>query len=132
MAKASFKIQVDLSKEEEIFRAFKAQVGPTQIRRGCRSCSIERDSNRPGGIRFHSVWESAECLCSYLKSDIVGTVLQLLELSAEQPEILICHKTDDVSLALLQNLRHSKNPSGMNLESDCHESCCDKLNEGEK
>ena len=89
MPNISFRIISHPDQVNDLIRAFQSQVGPTRAMLGCLACSVEQDSNNPGAIRFSSEWDSEERMKSYLLSDIVTRILQILEMSLQEPEILI-------------------------------------------
>jgi quinol monooxygenase YgiN len=75
----------------EVLEAFRAQLGSTRGQPGCLGCAVARDPERLDWIHFHSSWFDEACLRAYFASEVVTSLLQLLELSPEEPEILIRH-----------------------------------------
>ena len=89
MAEVSFRVFVGNKQVDDVVRAFKSKTAITRTRLGCLSCTVEVDAENPGGIRFSSTWETEGHMKVFLVSDIVTKILQIIELSEEEPEIHI-------------------------------------------
>jgi quinol monooxygenase YgiN len=127
MAKASFRIVVDTPRADDVLAVFRSQMGPTQCRSGFIGCSLERDVDRPGAIRFHTTWENQAHLRAFINSEVMDRVLQLLELSVEKPEILVCCGDEAAGLTSVLTLRDESGAAAVQDHSPCR--CCDALEE---
>lgn len=105
MATASFRIRVDPQSEHEVNRALLALLRSARNLHGCVRGHVERDVECPGGLRFHCAWKDEECLLTFLMSGIVTELLQILELSLETPETLICWEPDGAGFRHLNTVR---------------------------
>jgi quinol monooxygenase YgiN len=105
MPTASFKIRVGDKHEVEVLRALLGELRSTRARPGCLRCYVEQDVECPGGIRFHSSWDAAQHLRAFLASKELTSLLQLLELSLDTPEILICWGEEESGLRSLEAIR---------------------------
>jgi quinol monooxygenase YgiN len=106
MVEVSFWVCFDVKLREEMLGAFRGQLGRTRTRPGSLGCAVTLEPERPKWIHFHSSWVDEEHLQAFLASSIVTRVLQLLELSAEEPEILVRTETGFVDgLNSLQTAR---------------------------
>jgi quinol monooxygenase YgiN len=98
MATASFKVFVEQAREGDTLDGFRAQLPTTRFTPGCTGCSVERDVETPGGIRFHTSWASEEQLRAFLRSAAIRPILELLEQSIRKPEVLLCGADGDIEL----------------------------------
>jgi hypothetical protein len=89
MAEISFRFLVDVGREDEMITAIGCLLGHTRAKRGCLGCAGVWDPERVGWLHFHSDWLDERCLRLFLASDVVTAVLQILELSPQEPEVLI-------------------------------------------
>jgi quinol monooxygenase YgiN len=107
-ANVSFKLVVEPAREEGVLAAFRSQLTLVRCRPGYRASTLELDAARPGGICFSSTWESEAALRGFLSSRIMDRVLQLLELSVEQPEIHVCERSGEAGLAFIRSVRNGE------------------------
>lgn len=112
MATASFRLTVDGDREAGVLQALSTALLSARECPGCLSCRIERDPAAGTGLRFHSRWDGECALRAFLASDVMTRLLQLLELSAEEPEVLICWGDTDAGLRSLREVRGALELSG--------------------
>jgi hypothetical protein len=122
MPAASFRFRVAREIEDEVVKALLAQRDVARGYCGCTGCHVERDVWQRGGVRFHSSWDSEVHLREFLASRAQTRILQLLELSVEEPEFLICTGTSRSALETLQEIRGACRPRPEPPRS--HESSC--------
>ncbi|MEJ2205866.1 MAG: S8 family serine peptidase [Gemmatimonadota bacterium] len=119
MATASFRLTVDGKHEADVLHALVIDLHSTRTLPGCVSCHVERDVDVRGSLRFHSRWDSEDHLRSFLRSDILTRVLQLLELGLEAPEVLICWGHEDAGLRSLREVRNAGSEAADGRTTGC-------------
>jgi quinol monooxygenase YgiN len=118
MATASFRFTVDQDRETGVRQALAVALRAARGCPGCVDCWIERDTEAHGGLRFHSRWDDESDLRAFLASDVTTRLLQLLELSLEQPEILICWGDLEIGLRSLEEIRGAIDSRFASAETD--------------
>jgi quinol monooxygenase YgiN len=117
MATASFRIRVDNRDVDEVLHALTVVVNSTRGRTGCLDCHLEKDIEHRGGLRFHSRWDNQDGMRAFIASDHVTQLLQIIELSAEKPEILICCGHESAGLHTLNEIRGDLPQAARNAEN---------------
>ena len=74
-----------------VVRTLTAQLGSTRVQPGCRTCGLYQDVENPEAITLVEEWETQGGLSRRLRSEEYRAVLAAIELSQEQPEILLRH-----------------------------------------
>lgn len=90
---------------EELRRALSALVGPTQVEPGCIFCQLLQEAGNPSSFRFESHWKTPEDLMRRMRSESYRSLLSLVELSVEPPEIEFHTVTETKGLELVRAVR---------------------------
>ena len=79
----------------------------TEISEGCIGCHINRDVEKPNTITFSEEWQSREDLERHILSPNYRLLLEITELSAQEPEIKVLTITKVEGLEVVEALRYS-------------------------
>jgi quinol monooxygenase YgiN len=82
-----FRIHVPSSKRNEVHRIVRSVLGPTRVRGGCVSCRAYQEIEDPDVLCLVQEWASTEALERYLRSQDRQTLVSVMELATERPEI---------------------------------------------
>jgi quinol monooxygenase YgiN len=80
-------------------------AGPTQEKRGCKSCRVERDALDELSVRYVEEWEADEAFRRHINSDEFWPVLVSMDLCCEEPEVAIGNLLADYGMDVLRTLR---------------------------
>lgn len=86
--------------------------GPTQAKRGCRFCRVEREATGEGLVRYREEWDSDEAFQRHLRSDEFWRVLVAVDLCSEEPEVAIGDLVAQYGLEVLRRLRDGPSDPG--------------------
>lgn len=86
--------------------------GPTQAKRGCRFCRVEREATGEGLVRYSEEWDSDEAFQRHLRSDEFWRVLVAVDLCSEEPEVAIGDLVAQYGLEALRRLRDGPSARG--------------------
>ena len=84
-------------------------VGCTEAKAGCRECRVVRDATEEERVSYSEQWDSEPAFQRHLKSDEFHRVLVAMELSCEEPKVVVGSLTGHRGIAYLQALREKKN-----------------------
>ena len=87
MVIASLKIAVSHDKQQDALQTIRAILGWTCAQPGCISMTFNQDTNDPESMVLLEEWEDWSSLEDHIRSDAYRNILELMELSSEQPEI---------------------------------------------
>ena len=87
LIQATITMAIPPQKSGEALRIFKSFTEQCRDEPGCISCHIYEDLQEKNVFMLKEVWRSEEELDLHLRSDEYRTLLLILELALEQPEI---------------------------------------------
>ena len=93
---ASIRVNIGLKKRREARLILGSIIEQTQFEEGCISCRLYQDVLIKGVFMLEEIWTSEQALHRHLQSDKFHTVLLVIEMAAEAPEIrfdTIAHST---------------------------------------
>ena len=79
-------------------------------KRGCRSCDVATEPGEDGVVHYREVWESGELFHEHVRSEEFRRVLIAMDLSCEEPWIVVGKLCGHSGLAYLRSLRE---PNGL-------------------
>ena len=74
-------------------------------KRGCRSCDVATEPGEDGVVHYREVWESEVLFHEHVRSEEFRRVLIAMDLSCEEPEIVVGELRGHSGLAYLRSLR---------------------------
>ncbi len=92
----SIRVHIGAKKRQEARLILGSIIEQTQFEEGCISCRLYQDILAKGVFMLEEIWMSEQALHRHLQSDKFRTVLLVIEMAAEAPEIrfdTIAHST---------------------------------------
>ena len=84
---AAFRIVIPANKWHEVLMILNSVMELIRLEEGCVSCRLYMDLQEEGALMLEQNWSSQRDLERHLRTDIFRTVLLVLEMAAEAPEI---------------------------------------------
>jgi quinol monooxygenase YgiN len=79
--------------------------GEILTKRGCRGCDVAMEATDPDMVHYREEWESGEAFREHVRSEEFRRVLIAMDLSCEEPRIVVGNLIGHSGLAFLRNLR---------------------------
>jgi quinol monooxygenase YgiN len=79
--------------------------GDILTKRGCRACEVSTDAADEGLIHYHEEWESESAFRDHARSGEFRQILIAMDLSCEEPRIVIGRISGHNGLAYLRRLQ---------------------------
>jgi quinol monooxygenase YgiN len=79
--------------------------GDILTKRGCRACDVSTDAADAGVVHYREEWESGAVLCEHVRSEEFRRVLIAMDMSCEEPRIVIGNLLGHCGMAYLRELR---------------------------
>ena len=105
MITSFLKINVPLGKMKDAIQTVNSILGWTRAQPGCVSMAFYEDTNQPGTMMIFEEWENWPSLEKHIQSDSYRNILELMELSSEQPEIKFYSVADTKGMEVIERLR---------------------------
>jgi quinol monooxygenase YgiN len=83
----SMRIVAPRDKHGEMLRALRSLIGPTQVTPGCTRCELYQRAEDPATMTWIEEWESQAHLERRLRSSDCRTLLAMMDMSVEPPDI---------------------------------------------
>jgi quinol monooxygenase YgiN len=96
MVRSTIRMLIPLEKQKEVMEILGSMTEQIQFEPGCIICRLYRDVKEDRAIMLEEIWSSEKDLQRHLGSDKFHTVLLLVEMATEIPEIrfdMISHST---------------------------------------
>ncbi len=100
---ATIRIVVPAKKRKEALIILGATIEQTRLDEGCLSCRLYQDVLEERAIMLEEIWSGEEHLERHLRSDKFRTVLMVVEMAVQPPEIRfdrVSHSTGIRTIAL--------------------------------
>ena len=81
-----------------------------RTKRGCRACDVSTEAADPGVVHYREEWESKEAFREHVRSEEFRRVLIAMDMSSEEPRIVVGNLSGHGGMAYLLELREP-NPS---------------------
>ena len=75
------------------------------IKRGCRACDVSTEAADPGVVHYREEWESKEAFREHARSEEFRRVLIAMDMSSEEPRIVVGNLSEHGGLEYLRKLR---------------------------
>ena len=107
MMMTSIKIILPRKHKKDVFEALARFKQLTEISLGCIGCHIHRDVEHPNTITYSEAWQTRQHLEEHIRSPNYRQVLEIIELSAPQPEIKFFTVSKIEGLEVVKSVRIS-------------------------
>ena len=107
MMMTSIKVILPGKHRKDVFEALSLFKRMTEISAGCICCHISRDVEKPNSITFSEEWQTRKDLERHIRSPNYRLLLEIIELSAQEPEIKVLTITKVEGLEVVEALRYS-------------------------
>jgi len=79
-------------------------------KRGCRVCDVSTEAADAGVVHYREEWESKEAFRDHARSEEFRRVLIAMDMSSEEPRIVVGSLTGHGGMAYLRELRDPARP----------------------
>jgi len=76
-------------------------------KRGCRACDVSTEAADSGVVHYREEWESEEAFREHVRSEEFRRVLIAMDMSSEEPRIVVGNFSGHSGMAYLRELRES-------------------------
>jgi len=93
---------------EEVDRAVRLLLsvkGELLTKRGCRACDVSTEAADPVVVHYREEWESEEDFREHVRSEEFRRVLIAMDMSCEEPRIIVGSLSGHSGMAYLRELR---------------------------
>ena len=101
-------VVVDPQRREDLRRAFSSLLGPTCVEPGCISCDLYQEVGNPNRFCLETRWKSDQELIRHLRSEQYRSLLILLELGSEPPQIEFHNVVETKGLEWIHAVRQER------------------------
>ena len=105
MITASLKINVPAEKHRDALQTVRSILGWTRAQPGCISMEFYQDTNDPDSMILLEEWKDWNSLERHIRSESYRNILELMELSSEQPEIKLSTVASTKGMEVIEKLR---------------------------
>ena len=105
MVTSFLKINVSHERKKDAIQTVRSILGWTCAQSGCISMAFYQDTNSPGTMMLLEEWEDWGSIENHIRSDSYRSILELMELSSEQPEIKFSSISNTKGLEVIERLR---------------------------
>lgn len=105
MVTSFLKINLPLEKTKDAIQMVRSILGWTSAQAGCISMALYEDSNQPGTIMIFEEWADWPSLEKHIRSSVYRSILEVMELAAEPPQIKFGSVSDTNGLEVIERLR---------------------------
>ena len=96
------KITVDPGKKDEILEVLLSVKGPIEAEPGCMGCHIFQDLLNERMIYYNETWQNRGSLFAHIRSDRYRTLIAVMEMSSEAPDIKFKTVTNTKGMELIR------------------------------
>lgn len=102
---ASLKIKVSHEKQQSALQIIRTILGYTCAQPGCISMTFYQDTNDPESMVLLEEWKDWRSIEKHIQSKSYRNILELMELSSEQPEIKFNSISETTGMEVIERLR---------------------------
>ena len=92
---------------EHALRLLLSVKGEILTKRGCRACDVSTEAADAGVVHYREEWESEAAFREHVRSEEFRRVLIALDLSSEEPRIVVGDLSGHGGMEYLRELRES-------------------------
>jgi len=104
----SIDMRLSPAQVEDALRLLRSVAGLTEAKSECRVCSVARDTAEEGLIRYHEEWDSESAFRRHIRSEEFLRVLVAMDMSCEEPQVLVGNLTGISGMESLRELRREQ------------------------
>lgn len=101
----TLRIDVRLSRRDEVWQTLRTFLGPIQVQPGFIACHCYQDIERETGLLLMEQWRSEADLYGRIRSESFKAVLALMDLSEAPPEFRIHTISDSQEMEAIAAIR---------------------------
>lgn len=105
MVTSFLKINVPRERKKDGIQTVRSILGWTCAQPGCISMAFYQDTNEPDTMLLFEEWEDWSSIENHIRSDHYRSILELMELSSERPEIKFCSVSNTKGMEVIERLR---------------------------
>jgi len=110
MILVTLRMTVRPEKRNDVLEAMRGMLEPTRVERGCLSYCLYKEVENRDALILVEEWETQEDLESHLRTDNQRRLLELMELSNEQPELRFNTVSHTAGMDLLETVLRTDGP----------------------
>jgi len=105
MVTSFLKITVPPNKKIDAIQMVRSILGWIRAQPGCISMTLYEDTDHPDSMMLLEEWEDWSSIEHHIRSDSYRSILELIELSSEPPEIKFRSVSTTKGIELIERLR---------------------------
>ena len=105
MILSTLKMRVSPKKNKEAIDTIRTLLGWTRAQPGCINMAFYQDTNDLDDMVLIEEWKDWNSLENHIRSDAYRNILELMELSSEQPEIKFSKISSTKGMEFIEKLR---------------------------
>ena len=105
MITSYLKIQVPHEKKNDAIQTVRSILGWMSAQPGCISMAFYQDTNHSETMMLLEEWEDWSSIENHIRSDSYRSILELMEMSSEQPEIKFRSVSNTKGMEVIERLR---------------------------
>ena len=102
---AQIRLLIPANKVNEALMILDSVIELTRLEEGCISCRLYRDLQVEGALMLEEIWSSRNDLERHLRTDRFHTVLLVVEMATEYPEIRFDAIAHTTGMETIQRIR---------------------------
>lgn len=111
---ATIRMRIPARKRKEVRNTLGALVERIKLEEGCLSCRLYEDAMDGKALMFEEIWADEQSLQKHLRSNEFRTVLLMVEMASEPPEIRFDRVSGSTDLKTIMKMR--RETGGLNSE----------------
>ena len=102
----TIRVNLPSKKRKEALTILGSIIEQTKLEEGCITCRLYQDAQEEGALMLQQLWSSEEDLHRHLRSDRFHTVLLVVEMAVEPPEIRFESIATSAGVEVIQQARN--------------------------
>jgi quinol monooxygenase YgiN len=102
---AAIRLLIPANRRHEALTILNSVIEPIRLEEGCISCRLYQDLREEGALMLEEIWSSQSDLERHLRTDQVHTVLLVVEMATEYPEIRFDAIAHTMGMEAIQKIR---------------------------
>ena len=110
MTLVTLRMTVRPEKRNDVIEAMRGMLEPTRVERGCLSYRLYEEVGNGNALILVEEWETQEDLERHLRTDNQRRLLELMDLSSEQPELRFNTVSHTAEMGLIETVLRTDGP----------------------